>query len=106
MDPSSVYLGHDNAIAREVLLDGALLSLVSVTRVTLSLKAGADTIMLDSRTSPELFNWTERPSVVQIQAGHAPDLHDGRWTATLVLYMPAFPAGLVVPSFPLYVHTP
>jgi hypothetical protein len=94
-----VYLGRDNTIDLQLLVDGQPADLLNTTRMTLEI---GDTLV-DSDLSPSAFDWQQGNGKLVLKLG-GENLTPGTYMATLTVYNETAPNGIVWGSFPVQVR--
>ena len=90
MTTEVVYLGHDNTIDVQLLEDGVITDLSSVTRMTLDF-AGT---VIDSGIHSNVFDWSAGNGLLNIALG-AQTITEESYLARLVVYDPVNADGVV-----------
>ena len=93
-----IYNGNDNAIDLQLLEDTVAVDLSSVTRMTIAF----DTKVVDSDTSPDVFDWSAGDGKLTLILG-AESISEDLYYAELVVYDPANTNGIVWGSFKVVV---
>jgi hypothetical protein len=100
MITETVYLERDNAIGLQLLADGVVVSLASVTRMEVIAATGAWSV--DSAVAPDAFDWSAGNGMATIALGQQ-NIPAGRHTCRLVVYDPSNQHGIVWDEIKLHV---
>jgi hypothetical protein len=96
-----VYLGHDNSVDLLLKAGGSAVDLSSVTRMVLELSDGTS---FDSDTDAGVFDWDTGTTGKLIISLGGETIDAGTYHATLIVYDPTNPNGIVWGRFNLVVQ--
>lgn len=92
MITETVYLGRDNSIDLQLVADGVVAALSSVTRIDVVSAQGEWAV--SSSDAPEAFDWSAGNGMVDISLGQQ-GIPPGRHSCFLVVYDQGNPHGIV-----------